>query len=90
MKFRHPLFKILIHFFVFIKPLSEHGIVYRLTSRHDKPGIVFCNLKNKSCAVLIKMVLFHPAEKVGSAHARQNDSVFDFTIADFPRREKRI
>ena len=89
-KFRHPFFEILVHFLVFVKPLSEHGIIHRLTSGHHKPGIVFGDLKNKPCAVPVKMVLFHPAEKVRPPHTRQHNTVFDLAFAYFPRGKKRL
>ena len=88
MKLRHPVFKILIHFLVFVKPLTEHRIVHRLTTGHYKSRIVLCDFENKTCAVLVKMVVFHPAEEVSAAHARQHYAVFDLAIADFPRRKQ--
>ena len=87
MELGHPLCQLFIHLFVFVEPLTEHRVVDRLTSRHDKTRIVFCDFHDKARAVLVEMVLFHPAEKIGAAHARQHYAVFDLTVADLPRRK---
>ena len=31
---------------------------------------------------------FHPTKQIGSAHTCKRNTVFDFTIPDFPRRKK--
>ena len=87
MKFGHPLCQIVIHFFVFVKPLTEHRVVDRLTSGHDKTAIVLCYLHDEACAVAVKMVLLHPAEKVCAAHARQNKAIFYLAVSYLPWRK---
>ena len=85
MKFGHPFFQVVVHLFVLVEPLTEHRVVYRLTSGHYKTCVVLCDFHNEACAVLIEMVVFHPAEKVGAAHTCEHNPVLDFTVTYFPR-----
>ena len=87
MKFRHPLFEVVVHLLVFVKPLTEHRVVDGLTAGKNKTDVILCDLHNEFCAVLVKMVFLHPAEKIGAAHACQNYTVLDFAVADLPRGE---
>ena len=89
-EFRHPLCQVVIHFFVFVEPLTEHRVVDGLTSGHDKACVVFGDFHNEARTVAVKMVFFHPSEKICAAHACKHYAVFDLAFADLPRREKGI
>ena len=82
-----PLFEVGVHLLVLVEPLAEHGIVDRLTAGENKTYVVFCYFHDKACAVFIEVVLLHPSEEVGAAHAREHDAVLDFAVADLPRSE---
>ena len=90
MEFGHPFFQIFIHLFVLVKPLPEHGVIDRLTSRHNKTCVVLRDFHDEARAVFVEMVLFHPAEEIRSAHARQNKAVLDLAISDLPRCEEGV
>ena len=83
----HPLFEIIVHLLVLVQPLTEHRVINGLTAGENKSDVVLGDFHNELCAVFIEMVLFHPSEKVGAAHARQNYTVLDFAITDLPRRK---
>ena len=87
---RHPFLQIAVHFFVFVQPLPEHRVIYRLAPGHNEPRAVFGDFKDKFRPGGIKVIVFHPAEKVCPAHACQHKTVFDLAFADLPRREQRF
>ena len=82
-----PLFEVGIHLLVLVEPLAEHGVVDRLTSGENKTRVVLRDFHDKACAVFIEVVLLHPSEEVGAAHAREHDAVLDLAVADLPRSE---
>ena len=87
MELRHPLCQITEHFLILMQPLTQHRVVDRLTAGKHKTSVVFRNPHYELGTCLIEVILFHPAEEVGSSHAGKHYPVFDFTAADFPRRE---
>ena len=85
MKLGHPLGKVVIHLLILVEPCTEHRIVDGLAAGQDEADIILCDLHDEACAVLVKMVLLHPSEKILAAHGGQYDAVFDLHIAYLPR-----
>ena len=89
MDFLHKFLKILKHLGVLPQILAPEGIAHGCDAGDDQTHVVVGSLQKQLGGLLVKMAAcqLKPTEQRRAAHGAHDNAVFDFDVADLPRRK---